>query len=186
MSEEQSNLVNEVYSELTQSLQPRGAALAILVGLPYSGKSTIATKFKADGFVHVWLTVIKRRYNLDDDAALHIARPVIERLLTSGYRVVFDFLNHTVSLRESFVKIAVATKAPCKIIWLNTPMTEIYRRQSNMAQTDASEGRSVISREVIDIIAREFEVPDGPDVLEITNEKSDALDAWLIQLDDSD
>ena len=49
-------------------------------------------------------------------------------------------------------------------------------------QAGGSEGRSVISREIIDIIASETAIPHGKDVLEVLNGDSGAVDSWLADL----
>jgi predicted kinase len=174
---------DQLYAELTVTIQPLGKFLAILSGIPYSGKSTVAATLANHGFVHVWLTVIKRRFNIGDFEALQIADKLTRKLLENNFRVAFDFTNHTQVLRSRYIDIALAAHASYDIIWLNTDLDILYARQAQVQQSGGHIGRTVIARDVIDLFFQEAQNPSGPNVLELQNGNLKNLDHWLLTFD---
>jgi len=162
------NIEQEIIKNLIKDKTPvKENTLILLVGLPYSGKSTFALKLEKFNFIHIWGTKIKKEYGLDDKKFLDISEKIIEILLTQGYNVTFDFLNHKNTHRERIFSIATKTDINYLIVYLNTPKDVIFQRQST---TMESLGRTNISKEIIEEILSEFEIPKGEKVFEIKNE----------------
>ena len=166
--------VNELVVRLAPEKTPvRSNILYILVGLPYSGKSTLARKMEMHNVVHVWATKIKKNFGLNDEEMLVLTRNVIKELLGEGYNVVFDFLNHQKSVRESFVALAKEEGAKTQVIYLDTSERVLLRRAQEIHEHGGAEGRSVIPSEAIYEIQQELEEPTGENVMVIRDEKDE-------------
>jgi predicted kinase len=142
-------------------------ALVLLMGLPYSGKSTIAEKLAADGFIHIWATKLKKEYQLTDNQMLDLAKELTTCFLSRGFNVVFDFLNHTNAIRQPFIDIAKNLDKPFFVFNVNTPIEEIYQRQERNQRSGDQLGRSIISKAVIEEIRQETQLPGGLEFHEI-------------------
>lgn len=176
------DITTELYGTVTQNVQVSRANLAILCGMPYSGKSTVAKQLSQNGFVHIWLTTIKKQYDLDDTQALRVAGELTEKLLVSNYRVVVDFLNHTEPLRSMFRDIAVRLDVPYIIIYVNTPIKTIYERKERSDKGVATAGRSIISTDVIQKISSEMTTPDPKETITIGPDDSVQLQEYLLKI----
>lgn len=151
-------ILEDLYSQLTVDRAASGAELIILGGPPYSGKSTYAQELSRQGYVHIWVTVLKKRYGLGDEVALDICEALIAKLLRAGYPVVFDFLNHKKAIRDRFETIASELGVKYQVVWFDVTKEELYSRRK---ASNKSEGRSDISEEIIDKIFDEMELPDN-------------------------
>jgi predicted kinase len=172
-----------IHKDVTGDIPKLDANLAILCGLPYAGKSTIAKELHEHNFVHIWLTVIKKQHNLDDEYALKVATQLTKQLLNEGYRVTVDFLNHTDLLRDNFSDVAKKLGVPYKVIFVNTPLSVIHnRKRASDAAGSNSIGRSSISIDVIDKIANELNPPDQDETIEVRLNDRTKFDAYLNSL----
>lgn len=154
-----SRIYKSLYSKLANSQQPASPKLIILVGLPYSGKSTYAKSLSKEGYIHIWITTIKKNFNLSDEEALSFGYKITTELLKNNYRVVFDFLNHTEKLRKPLIDIAVSLDIPYEIVFLDIKLSEIAKRKSIDDRARPMAGRSKIDWLVIEEIASELEPP---------------------------
>ena len=119
----------------------------------------MATLFEQRNYVHIWATVIKKRFGLSDVEMLIVAEELCRQLLGRGYNVVFDFLNHTRDLRNRFRHIAEQLSVPCVIVYLDPPQEVIQTRQQFHMGGIETEGRTKIPWEVVETIRSEFQVP---------------------------
>ena len=176
-------IIATIYKDITKNTPKLGPDLAILCGLPYAGKSTIAKELCEHNFVHIWITVIKKLHNLDDEHALKIAVKLAVRLLCEHYRVTVDFLGHTDELRALFSDIAIKKSVPYKVIFVDTPLSVIYERKrlSDMAES-IDIGRSNISIDVIDKIANELTLPSRDETVIIRPNDRVRFDTYLHRL----
>lgn len=183
LDKNEDKIIATIHKDITKNIPKSGANLAILCGIPYSGKSTIANELSEHKFVHIWITVIKKLYNLDDEHALKIATKLTEQLLNENYRVTVDFLNHTDALRDNFSSVANKLGVPYKIIFVDTPLSVIYERKriSDNAKTK-SIGRSSISVDVIDKIAEELSIPNSNETVKIYPNDRTRFDMYLTSL----
>lgn len=176
----QARIIDDLQRALTQNAHRYGANLVILCGLPYSGKSTIAQQLEKYGFIHIWTTVIKKQFSLNDLEALHVIELLAERLLRDNYRVTIDFLNHTDDQRRIFIDIATRLHIPYKIVFVNTPLETIQARkaQSDLSSTDQI-GRSRIDIVIVHKIADELTIPHSKNTIEITPSDQSQYCAYL-------
>ncbi len=163
-----SKIAKEIFDNLILNKTPIDInILVLLVGLPYSGKSTFAEKLSNHNFVHFWATKIKKQYKLNDEQFLKLSEEIIEELLSKDYNVVFDFLNHKNEQRENIYSIAEKMNKKYFILYLDTPKSTITERQSRVIE---NLGRTNISVEILKEIELEFEMPIGKNVFIIKDE----------------
>ncbi|MCX6757868.1 MAG: ATP-binding protein [Candidatus Nomurabacteria bacterium] len=163
-----SNISQEIFEGLiVGKTKTNSNILVILVGLPYSGKSTFAEKLSKHNFVHFWATKIKKQYKLDDEFFLKLSKEIIEELLSKNYNVIFDFLNHKNEQRNNFCSIAEKMHKKVFVAYLDTPKNIILERQATVVE---DVGRTNISTDIINEIESEFEIPVGENIFTIKNE----------------
>lgn len=157
-----SNLAKDIFNNLVLKKSPvNNNILVILVGMPYSGKSTFAEKLSNRNFVHFWATKIKKQYKMNDEQFLRVSEEIIEDLLSQNYNVVFDYLNHKSQQRKNIYLIAEKINKKYFILYLDIPKNIILERQSKAIENI---GRTNISTEIINEIESEFEIPVGKNV----------------------
>jgi predicted kinase len=138
-------------------MKPNKPILLVLVGLPYSGKSTFAQKLSKNGFVHVWATKIKKQKNWNDAQMISYIKKLISQELNKGKNVIFDFISHKDAIRKQLKAEAKKVNAKYQVIYFDIPLKTIYGRQARQKIEQA--GRSKISRSIIRQIATEMEAP---------------------------
>lgn len=171
----------EIYKELIKGPQPQGSpVLALLMGVSYSGKSTIAEKFTDVGFIHFWATVVKHTYDIRDEEMLQVARTTIKRLLQEDYKVVFDFTNLTSAIRQPFIDMATELGCEILICYINTNRRILLERCEQTVKAGESKGRRVIPKKAIDEMTEEIELQtDGQLLIEVKDGDTKELDAWF-------
>ena len=163
-----SGISQEIFDNLiTDKTKTDNNVLVILVGLPYSGKSTFAEKLSKHNFVHFWATKIKKQYQLNDEEFLKLSKEIIEELLSKNYNIVFDFLNHKNEQRNNFYSIAEKLHKKVFVVYLDTPKNIILERQASVVEDI---GRTNISTDIINEIESEFEIPISENVFTIKDE----------------
>lgn len=159
------DIAKEIFDNLILEKTPiDNNILVILVGLPYSGKSTFAEKLSKHNFVHFWATKIKKQYQLNDESFLKLSKEIIKELLSKNYNIVFDFLNHKKEQRNNFYLIAEKMHKKVFVVYLDTPKNIILERQASVVEDI---GRTNISTDIINEIESEFEIPIGENVFSI-------------------
>ena len=162
------DIAKEIFDNLILEKTPiDNNILVILVGLPYSGKSTFAEKILKHNFVHFWATKIKKQHKLNDKEFLELSKEIIEELLSKNFNVVFDFLNHKNEQRNNFYSIAEKMHKKVFVVYLDTPKNIILERQASVVEDI---GRTNISTDIINEIESEFEIPVGENIFTIKND----------------
>jgi len=180
--------INEIAENIIPKLTKQArrfdvGVLVIMVGLPYSGKSTIAESLAPSGFVHFWATIIRKECNLSDDEMVQVAVIVITKLLRNGHRIAFDFINHTEIVRSKFIRIANNMNVDWKIVYVDTDIDELHRRRREVSINGASIGRSDLPIGVIERIASEMQEPENnDDVIRVKDGDLSDLEKWIVSL----
>lgn len=156
-----SKFIDQLFEELIDDKSASGGRLVILVGLPYSGKSTFAKALETYGFVHVWATLIRKQHEIPFEEVEGVTALLVGKLLAAGYLVVFDYLNHTAAVRRVFNEIAESLGVPCETVWLNPSAEVRWARRARSLRDEPQIGRSHLSEERMDLIDAEFELPTG-------------------------
>ncbi len=133
--------------------------LAILCGLPKSGKSTYAKKLQEDGWVVVNPDTV--RLQLHGQAFYPAAEPfvwaavelMVRSLLASEHRVLVDATNTTKKRRAQWVKLAGEFGLTLDAYVMDTPVEECHYRNDFIAKY----GSDAVPREVIDRMATQWE-----------------------------
>jgi predicted kinase len=118
---------------------PNAARLAIMCGLPKSGKSTYARGLQEAGWVRVCPDDVRRA--LHGRAHHPPAEPLVwanaelavRALLLGGHSVVVDATNTTRRRREPWVAIARDYGVPIEAFVLETPKAECHERNRESA-----------------------------------------------------
>lgn len=117
--------------------------LIVITGLPGTGKSFLARRVAArlpcviveSDWVRKTLTDHKPTYSGAESAHIHrVAHAVIERLLASGRRVIFDATNLAEWQREQLYRIGHATRATLVIVRTVAPEAVIRERLTRRLQ----------------------------------------------------
>jgi len=166
-------LQDELFHAFTAGKVPTRARLVVLLGLPFSGKSTVAQKLAEMGYVHVWATIIRKRYAVEFEDLANVMERLVERLLEAGFPVVVDNINHTESTRRRFVYLAERMVVRCDVLWMNPGADVIRRRRLRTQRQGGSEGRSTVSLETMHRTEAEFEPPTGR-FIEVTEADAEA------------
>jgi predicted kinase len=148
--------------------------LYLLVGLPCSGKTTLAKKLESD-FPALRLTPdewmrplygadldtenASQEFDAKHDSVELVMWQVAERALNLSVDVILDFGCWTKSEREAFRKKAAAVGADTKIVFLDVPLDELKRRAAARNENLAP-GQYRITGEELDKWHGLFEKPD--------------------------
>lgn len=136
-------------------MTPNTAQLAIVCGLPQSGKSTYAKAMQEAGWVRVNPDDIRlalhgrQMYAPAEDLVWANAKLAVRALLLSGHRVVVDATNTTKKERDTWTSIAREFDVSLEAFVIQTSVEECHRRN------DASE--KPVPPEVIDRMAERWE-----------------------------
>lgn len=114
--------------------------LYILVGLPFSGKSTLRDKIaelttiRPFSFDKFWVELEstmneKEKSKLSFEYVSELMRNAMTETLKEGYSVIYDSLNDTPDQREILIDLANKADADYLIIYLNTPIEVIKSRR---------------------------------------------------------
>ncbi len=137
------------------SMTPNTAQLAIMCGLPKSGKTAYAKAMQEAGWVRVSSDDIRlalhgrQMYAPAEDLVWAIAKLAVRALLLGGHRVVVDATNKTKERRASWVEIAHEFDVSLEALVMETSVEECHRRNN------ASE--KPVPSEVIDRMAKQWE-----------------------------
>ncbi len=139
--------------------------LFILVGLPFSGKSTLLksvselTNIKTISFDILWKE-LEQNPNEKDKLSFEYVTEIIDKriaqLLREGYSVMYDSLNDTPDQRERLSNIAKDTNASSLIIYLDTPL-EIVR--SRRFENTKNLKRHLVDDQNFDKSIKKFVIP---------------------------
>lgn len=118
--------------------------LFILVGLPFSGKSTLLkyiseyTNIIPLSFDILWKEREKNpeeKEKLSFEYLTKVIDKKIGKLLDEGHSVIYDSLNDTVDQRERLLNLAKVNNSSCRIIYLDTPFEIIKQRRLENTKT---------------------------------------------------
>lgn len=148
---------------LTAQLQQgrRGAQghLVVLIGLSYSGKSTLAATLHAHGYAHVLITTVKAQTGLQTPEVMAQLPEPLTAALKAGAHVVLDQMNITRAVRVSMYEAARAAGARLTVLYLDESLAERKRRRTADPTDDRRGGRRLISDDELDQQLLEFEEP---------------------------
>lgn len=141
-----------------------GARLALMCGLPKSGKTTYARRLQGRGWVRVCPDEIRRalhgrgHYPPAEPVVWANAELSVRALLIGGHRVVLDATNTTRHRRAPWLRLARELGVPACAYVLRTPKEECHRRNERSEEP--------VPPEVIDRMARQWEevTEDGLEV----------------------
>jgi len=153
-------IVDQVCGEITlNKSKVDNPTVIALVGLQYSGKSTIANMISQHNYAHYWATKIKKEYNIANEQMLEIAGLVVRKLVSDGYNVVIDYVNHKFAMRQSLRDIVSESSAHYKLVYLDIKKEERHRRREvNIAEGETA-GRRIISLEQMQEFEDNFDIP---------------------------
>jgi predicted kinase len=132
--------------------------LAIMCGMPLSGKSTYAKKLQSQGWVRVSLDDIRLAlhgeiYKAEAESLVwQSAELMVRSLLKSGHKVIVDTTNRTRDRRKRWIRVAKEFGLTLKIYYVDTDYQTCKERNQ-------SEKR--LSQEVLKQIYKEFQTPDS-------------------------
>lgn len=116
------------------------STLYILVGLPFSGKSTLLktvseyTNIIPISFDELWKELEQDSIEKEKLSFEYVSKIVDEKvtqLLKDEYSVMYDSLNDTLDQRERLCNIAESSNASSQIIYLDTPLEVVKMRREN-------------------------------------------------------
>ncbi|QQS39108.1 ATP-binding protein [Candidatus Woesebacteria bacterium] len=158
--------------------------LYILIGLPYSGKTTLTKELtKRFGFSGVSMDDImdEKGYEVEemtqDDWNIVYSEGYkeLKKLLSEGKTVVLDLGNLKRSERETAKNIAKSLNVGSKLIYLNTPLNEIRARWERNEQTKE---RGQLEEVTLKRALGMFEAPSADENYITYNINMD-LDEWV-------
>lgn len=162
--------------------------LYIMCGLAFSGKSTLSRKIaehtgsRRIAFDELWVEKDKEQpipQNADGWRLIRkIAQGEVSKTLKEGKSVVYDDNNVKFEHREELRKIAKEQGLADVVIYLNTPMEIIRKRESANRVTGA---RHEVKSENFENVAIQFEIPTlEENVIEFRPE--DNIKEWINNL----
>lgn len=164
--------------------------LYIMCGIAFSGKSTLARKIAVRtgsvriAFDELWVEKDKEKPVPKDAEGWKFIRKVgqeeINKALKNGQSVVYDDNNVRFEHREELRKLASGLGANSVVVYLNTPLELIRKRE--IANKSTKERHSV-ETENFQKVLEQLEVPT-PDENVIEFKSEMAIDEWLGDLDD--
>ena len=176
------SIANKVSREMIEEKTPIDNPVVIaLVGLQYSGKSTLATQIANHNFAHFWATKIKKDYSLANEEMITVSGFVIKRLIEEGFSVVMDYVNQAKIMRESLHKIARDSGAGYELVYLDIPKEERLRRRSLNEEEGETPGRRLISLDQMQSFEDNFETPEAYENPIILRDQND-IDNFLKSL----
>jgi len=161
-----------------------GAALVLMCGLAFSGKSTIAhTIAQAFDANLVSLDDINEERGLwgghdipiaEWQRTHEIARTRLRSALDANQVAVLDDTSNLRLLRDAYRELAYVCDAPFALVFVSTPLEDIRRRRAEASRTG---DRRSVDDAVFAEHAASFEEPqpDEMPLVHLPNESSDAL-----------
>jgi predicted kinase len=164
------------------------AALVLMCGLTFSGKSTVARTIAQ--------TLDAELVSLDDinderglwgghgipleewQRTHEVARTRLRTALTADQAVVLDDTSNLRLLRDGYRELAYACDAPFALVFVGTPLEHIRERRS---EASATGDRRSVDDAVFAEHAASFEEPQ-PDEMALVHRPNDSLDALLTDL----
>ncbi len=165
------------------------AHLYIMCGLAFSGKSTLSRKIaeyigaKRIAFDEIWVAMIKENQIPKGSGGWKLVRKIafeeVVANLKKGISVIYDDNNPRFEHRDEFRKVAEKFGFKTTVIYLNTPMEVIRKREVNNRITQHRHDVESIN---FDKVASDLEVPtDKENYIEFTPETN--LNEFLQKLD---
>ena len=161
------------------------ARLFAMCGLAFSGKTTLARAVaRSAGAEYIGLDDINEERGLQGGEGLpagewertsSIAIERMERLLAAGRDVVLDDTLCYRWLRARYAAVAERHAARFVIIYVATPLSEIYRA---MARNDAVPQRNPIRPDVFETHARDFE-PPAAEERPVVYDRTVPVEEWI-------
>lgn len=159
--------------------------LYIMCGLAFSGKSTLARKIaestgsKIIAFDKLWVEKEKEQPVLKGDKGWKFIRKVgqdeVAKALQEGNSVVYDDNNVRFEHREELREVARRFGARAVVVYLNTPMELIRKRE---AANKVTGQRHEVEPENFQTVLEQLQIPnDQENVLEFKPEMN--LDEWV-------
>lgn len=158
--------------------------LYIMVGLPYSGKTTLRNELmKRFGFNYVSMDDVIDEKNfsvpeMTQDDWNYVYSRGYEKLkdeLSEGKTVILDLGNLKRSERDTARNIAASVNVPYKLIYVNTPKDEILRR---WRENQESKVRGHLEKESFNKALDMFQEPTADENPILYNSDMD-LEAWI-------
>lgn len=161
----------------------------LLVGLPYSGKSTLAKELlKLGNFTHINIDQLKwdRGYTEvgDDEVPDKVweeifteADSLLAKYLKQGLNVANEYAWITSDWRDRARKVSSQVDSETKIIYIKLPIEVIMDRWNSNATTNS---RFQWPKKEMDDILRDFEEPTTDENI-IIYDQSLPVDQWITQ-----
>ncbi|MFZ2538223.1 MAG: AAA family ATPase [Oscillospiraceae bacterium] len=150
----------------------------VLAGLQYSGKSYLANNITDKNYSHFWATNIKKKYGIKNPEMIEVAKLVISSVVSEGFNLVIDFVNHKYDIRKQFQDTANRLDVGYKVVFIDTPKeVRLERREKNVLVGDQP-GRRVISLDQMNEFENEFEIPNENENVIILRSQDD-IDLFL-------
>lgn len=152
----------------------------LLVGFPYSGKTTLAKQLvKKYGFAHINIDELKFKRGYKDvgddevsdkiwDEIFKEADELLVKYLKQGKNVANEYAWITKEWRDRAKKVAKDAGFETKIIYLKTPVEEIRKR---WAENSAAKHRFHWPKEEFERMFKEFEEPGEEKIIAYDNSK---------------
>lgn len=146
-------------ADATSTGRAGGPRLALMVGLPRSGKSTYARALQETGWVRVEpdafrLALHGNAFHPPAEGIVWAAAELAVRaLLVSGHAVVIDATNTTRHRRSGWLRIARDLSVPAEAFVMDTPLRECLERNEWR--------RHRVPPDVMERMARQWEPPDA-------------------------
>ncbi|MDQ3239578.1 MAG: ATP-binding protein [bacterium] len=159
--------------------------LYIICGLPFSGKTYLSNKISKYtnctliSYDQLWLD---KKNETGEDLSWEQLSSTVHRLIINNLRigisVIYDTLNDTVNNREILRKIAQKEKGESIVIYTNTTLDTVLKRQ---VENKKSGDRHSVSEENFQNALKRFEPPhEIENALEFTPETD--IEIWLSNL----
>jgi len=161
------------------------ATLHVMVGLPFSGKTTKAKKLEhkynalllTSDILHQKLfgnTVNLKQHNKTDHEKIKNAVELImqehaSKILALGVDVILDFGFCSRAERDLYRQKAKEMNADFKIHYMDVPVNELYKRlekQNKKSPSKVTDGSCPLSREELDRYISSFQPPSAEELKE--------------------
>lgn len=153
--------------------------LYILCGFPYSGKSLLSkeiektTSIKRVSFDDIYDNLTKSNKDTTYEVGLKEVRDELIKNLKAGNSIVYDSTNLTSESRNNLKKLAENAGAQAKVVYLETPTVEIYRRRAQSI-IDKSHRNTLTEKDMENAVGR-LEAPTDCILISTSKEKENFL-----------